>query len=417
MAYYKKYIEEHSEYSFAGIFADEGITGTNTKKRDEFNRMIAECEKGNIQRIITKSISRFARNTLDCLQAVRRLKELGVGVYFEKENIDTLDDKGEVLLTILSSLAQDESRSISENCTWSIRKRYERGEVFINTSQFLGYDKDEEGNLVIHKKQAKIVKEIYQWYLDGWTASQIARELEKKRAVNWNGTTKWHESGITNILKNEKYKGDALLQKTYTLDFLSKKRVTNDGKVPQYYVEDNHPAIIDAEMWECVQLEAKRRKQYMNEHTLMGYSRCSNKNPFAFHVICGECGRGFGRVRWASSKGPRFVWQCGFRYHQKGIIGCHNRHIEDSTIELAFIRAWNHLVEDQSNYLEHWNALVKGDDLLKKYKAKQFIELSKNGRITEHVEWKLVLKVLDHIRIYESGEIVIAFLEGTECQF
>ena len=250
----------------AGIYADEGISGTSTKKRDQFNKMIEDCKAGKIDMIITKSISRFARNTLDCLTFVRLLKDLGIGVIFEKENINSLDTKGEVLLSILSSLAQDESRSISENSTWGIRRRFEQGKLHINHVKFLGYDKDVNGNLVINAKQAKTVRRIYTDFLNGKGANRIARELEKDRVPNWNGKAKWYESSIRKMLTNEKYKGEALLQKTYTVDFLSKKRAENTGQVPQYYVEESHPAIIDKDMWEAVQLEMERRKAYALEH-------------------------------------------------------------------------------------------------------------------------------------------------------
>ena len=194
--FYSGYIKNNPEYDFAGIYADEGISGTNTKKRDQFNKMIEDCKAGKIDVIITKSISRFARNTLDCLNYVRLLKDLGIGIIFEKENIDTLDSKGEVLLSILSSLAQDESRSISENSTWGIRRRFEQGKVAVNCTKFLGYDKDEDGNLVINEKQAKIVRRIYKDYLDGKGPNRIARELEAEGVLNWNGKAKWYESSI-----------------------------------------------------------------------------------------------------------------------------------------------------------------------------------------------------------------------------
>ncbi|TCT15990.1 DNA invertase Pin-like site-specific DNA recombinase [Natranaerovirga pectinivora] len=251
ITYYKRLITSNPEYDFVGIFADKGITGT-TENRPEFKRMLDLCREKKIDVIITKSISRFARNTLDTLNYVRTLKELGIGVLFEKENINTLDSKGEVLLTILSSLAQDESRSISENSTWGIRRKFEQGKVIVNHKKFLGYDKDEDGNLVINEKQAKIVKRIYKDFLNGKGANRIAKELEEERIQNWNGTTKWYVSSIRKMLTNEKYKGDAILQKTYTVDFLTKKRVENKGEVPMYYVEESHPAIIDKEMWETV---------------------------------------------------------------------------------------------------------------------------------------------------------------------
>ena len=187
--YYTNYISENPLYEYAGTYADEGISGTNTKKRDEFNRMIADCRAGKIDMIITKSISRFARNTLDCLNYVRELKDLGIGIIFEKENINTLDAKGEVLLTILSSLAQDESRSISENCTWGIRRRFETGKHKMSTKRFLGYDTDENGKLVINRMQEPIVVRLYQEFLDGKTTDYIKRIFEKEGVRNWDVPT------------------------------------------------------------------------------------------------------------------------------------------------------------------------------------------------------------------------------------
>lgn len=204
--FYTESINSNPEYECAGIYADEGISGTNTKKRDEFNRMILKCRAGKIDRIITKSISRFARNTLDCLNYVRELKGLGIGVTFEKEAIDTLDAKGEVLLTILSSLAQDESRNISENSTWGIRKRFEIGQHKMSTKRFLGYDADENGKLVVNKQQAKIVKRIFMEFLWGKTTDYIKRIFEREGVINWDGGTKWQSTTIGSMLENEKYK-------------------------------------------------------------------------------------------------------------------------------------------------------------------------------------------------------------------
>jgi len=201
--YYTTFINNSAEYEMAKVYADEGISGTNTKKREQFNKMIDDCKAGKIDVIITKSISRFARNTLDCLNFVRMLKELGVEVIFEKENIRTLGSKGEVLLTILSSLAQDESRSISENSTWGIRRKYEQGKVSVNYTKFLGYEKVEDGNLAINEKQAKIVRRIYNDYLDGKGTNRIARELEIEGITGWNGKAKWYES--TNLWTLRQY--------------------------------------------------------------------------------------------------------------------------------------------------------------------------------------------------------------------
>lgn len=272
--YYTGYISNNPLYQFAGIYADEGISGTNMKKRDEFNKMIADCRAGKIDMIITKSISRFARNTLDCLNYVRELKELGIGIIFEKENINTLDAKGEVLLTILSSLAQDESRSISENSTWGIRRRFEKGQHKMSTRRFLGYDTDEEGKLVVNRKQAAIVKRLYFEFLSGKTVDYIKRIFEREGVVNWDGSTKWQVTTLQSMLENEKYKGDAVLQKSYTVDFLTKKRVMNQGEIQKFYIEDDHEAIIEPWIWECVQLEIERRKRYLEEH---GFSEADER--------------------------------------------------------------------------------------------------------------------------------------------
>ncbi|MFR9132524.1 MAG: recombinase family protein, partial [[Ruminococcus] lactaris] len=223
--YYTKHINDHENYEMAGIYADEGISGTNTKKREQFKRMIADCGKGKIDLVITKSISRFARNTQDCLMYSRKLKNLGIGIIFEKENINTLDSTGELLFTILSSLAQDESRNISENCKWGIRTKFKNGEMHLNTFKFLGYDKDENGKLIINREQAKTVRRIYRDFLWGLNPAQIAKELEDEQVPGCLGQTKWYASTVIGILKQEKHMGDALLQKTYTADFLTKRQV------------------------------------------------------------------------------------------------------------------------------------------------------------------------------------------------
>lgn len=327
--YYTNYISENPLYEYAGTYADEGISGTNTKKRDEFNRMIADCRAGKIDMIITKSISRFARNTLDCLNYVRELKDLGIGIIFEKENINTLDAKGEVLLTILSSLAQDESRSISENCTWGIRRRFETGKHKMSTKRFLGYDTDETGKLVINRTQEPIVIRLYQEFLDGKTTDYIKRIFEREGVKNWDGGTKWQSTTLMSMLENEKYKGDALLQKSYTVDFLTKKRTQNKGEIQMFYVEDDHDAIISKRIWECVQLEIKRRKKYLEEHGANSYSHRPESNPFASKIICGDCNKVFARKGWRSSTGvDRKVWQCSERYKVKGVMGCVNTRIE-----------------------------------------------------------------------------------------
>ena len=416
--YYTNYIENHPDYECAGIYADEGISGTSTKKREQFNRMIEDCKAGKIDMIITKSISRFARNTLDCLNFVRLLKDLGIGVMFEKENIFTLDSKGEVLLSILSSLAQDESRSISENSTWGIRRRFEQGRLFINTTKFLGYDKDKNGNLVINEKQAKIVRRIYKEFLDGKGANRIARDLEKDRVPNWHGKAKWYENSIRGILTNEKYKGDALLQKTYTVDFLNKKREENTGQVPQYYVEDSHPAIIDKEMWEAAQLEMERRRNYALEYGIQKLEYATTDNPFAGRVICGSCGQVFGRKVWNSTddRFRRIIWRCNGKYPVKGKKGCDSKHIDDGVLYQAFISVFNTLVENKEYFTGKWQELLENENALVRYKAKQFIGIIADAAVITDFDIELYYALVEKMTVFDGGRIIVVLLDGTEIE-
>ena len=257
--YYTDYIQEQPDWIFAGIYADEGVTGTSIRKRTEFLKMIRDARDGKIDLIITKSVSRFARNTVDSLSTIRELKENGIEIYFEKENIWTFDAKGELLITIMSSLAQEESRNISENTRWGMRKAFRDGKVFVPFRPFLGYDRGENGELKVNSEQAVIVRMIYEMFLDGNTFYGIAAELTKREIPTPYGKKIWNGRTIKNILQNEKYRGDALLQKRYSKDFLDRKMRKNEGEVPQYYVEDNHEAIIEAEIFEAVQTELKRR--------------------------------------------------------------------------------------------------------------------------------------------------------------
>ena len=415
--YYTNYISENPLYEYAGTYADEGISGTNTKKRDEFNRMIADCRAGKIDMIITKSISRFARNTLDCLNYVRELKDLGIGTIFEKENINTLDAKGEVLLTILSLLAQDESRSISENCTWGIRRRFETGKHKMSTKRFLGYDTDETGKLVINRTQEPIVIRLYQEFLDGKTTDYIKRIFEREGVKNWDGGTKWQSTTLMSMLENEKYKGDALLQKSYTVDFLTKKRTQNKGKIQMFYVEDDHDAIISKRIWECVQLEIKRRKKYLEEHGTNSYSHRPESNPFASKIICGDCNKVFARKGWRSSTGvDRKVWQCSERYKVKGVMGCANRHVEEETLIKAYLMAWNALVENREDFMEQWTEQLQSENLLEGYRAEKFIEYTDGAEPLTEMDTDFMLKTLDHIKVFEDGTLLVVFLDGTEIE-
>lgn len=348
--HYTEYIQKNPDWEFAGIYADDGISGTNTKRRDEFNRMIDDCKSGKIDMIITKSISRFARNTLDCLKYIRQLKDMNIPVLFEKESINTMDAKGEVLITIMASLAQQESQSLSQNVKLGLQYRYQQGKVQINHNRFLGYTKDTDGNLVIDPEQAEVVKRIYREYLEGFSMDKIAAGLEADGILTGAGGTRWHTSTINKILRNEKYIGDALLQKTYTTDFLNKTRVKNNGLMPQYYVEGNHEAIIPKEIYMRVQEELVRRR--VVKTSANGKRRSYSCNHcFSQIVICGECGELFRRIHWNNRGCKSIVWRCISRLESTG-LECHARTVNETVLENVVLSAINELLGDKPGYQE-----------------------------------------------------------------
>ncbi|EPR07976.1 recombinase family protein [Ruminiclostridium papyrosolvens] len=416
--YYTSYITNHPDYEMAGIYADEGISGTNTKKREQFNKMIEDCKAGKIDMIITKSISRFARNTMDTLNYVRILKELGINVKFEKENIETLESKGEFLISVLASLAQEENFSISRNATWGIRRRFEQGKVIVNHTKFMGYDKDESGNLVINEKQAKVVRRIFSEYLNGKGTNRIAYELEKEGIPNWNGKAKWYESSIKKMLNNEKYKGEALLQKTYTVDFLSKKRVENKGEVAQYYVEESHPPIIDKDTWAAVQLERERRKAFMEKYNIQKMDYITNANPFVGRIICGCCGGVYGRKVWNSNdeRLKRIIWQCNNKYATKGKKGCNNRHINDEVLYMAFVSTFNSVLENREHFMSKWNEQINGEDILKRVTTKRFVDIFKDAETLQQFDTELYFKMVEKVLAFGDSRLIVGLLDGTEIE-
>jgi DNA invertase Pin-like site-specific DNA recombinase len=340
--YYSQYIKSKSEWQFIEVYADEGISATTTKKRDGFNRMVEDAVNGRIDLIITKSVSRFARNTVDTLTTVRKLKEFGVEVYFEKENIYTLDSKGELLITIMSSLAQEESRSISENVTWGQRKRFAEGKVNLPYGQFLGYEKGEDNLPKIVDEEAQIVRRIYRLFLEGKTPSGIAKILTDEKVPSPSKKEHWHVSTVRSILTNEKYKGDAVLQKAFTVDFLTKKKKKNEGEFPQYYVENSHPGIVSPEVFEQVQFEFKGRKKQK------GYK--TGKTCFSGRIICGQCGNYYGRKVWHSnSKYRSIVWQCNHKY-QEG-RKCSTTHVYEEDLKIAFIEEINKMLMNKEQVI------------------------------------------------------------------
>lgn len=313
---------------------------------------------GNIDMIITKSISRFARNTLDCLQYIRQLKDKNIPVYFEKESINTLDAKGEVLLTIMASLAQQESQSMSENIKLGLQYRYQQGKVQINHNRFLGYTKDENGNLVIDPEQAEIVKRIYREYLEGSSMDKIAAGLMADGILTGAGKEKWHTSTINKILRNEKYMGDALLQKTYTTDFLTKKRIKNNGTVPQYYVEGDHEAIIPKDLFMQVQAELVRRRVVHVSPT--GKKRSFSCNHcFAQMVFCGDCGELYRRVHWNNHGCKSIVWRCISRLEPGSAdTNCTNRTVNELLLQEVTVTAINQILTERGTFLKQLQANI-----------------------------------------------------------
>lgn len=368
--YFTEYIQSRDEWKFVKIYTDEGITGTSTKHREGFNEMIADALAGKIDLIITKSVSRFARNTVDSLTAIRKLKDNGVEVYFQKENIYTFDGKGELMLTIMSSLAQEESRSISENVTWGIRKGFADGKVMMPYGSFLGYRKGDDGLPEIVPEEAEVVRTIYRRFLDGMTPHKIARSLTRANIPTPRGREIWSESTVASILSNERYKGDALLQKSFCTDFLTKKFKKNEGEVPQYYVKNSHPAIVSEEVYDLVQLEIEARREYGN--------RYSGKGLFASRIVCGDCGGYFGSKVWHSNdRYRRVIWRCNGKYGEGRTKEerCATPHVTEFEIMDAFVRVMENVIEDKSRILDECqeilDAIMDTEDLDRRINSMQ----------------------------------------------
>lgn len=356
--YYTGYIKSKPEWEFVDVYSDEGISGTNYKNRDGFNRMIVDAKAGKIELILTKSISRFARNTVDSLTITRDLKKHGVEVFFEKENISSMDPRAELIFTILSSVAQEESRSISENVTWGHQRRMEAGKVSLAWSHFLGYEKGPNGLPQIVEEEAKVVRDIYQWCLDGLTVTEIADRLTSLGIKTPGGKNVWRPSTVRSILTNEKYKGDARLAKTYTVDFLTKEVRVNKGERKQLYIHDSHDAIIDPETFELVQKELARRNRRGKR----------SDSPFCGKLICGCCGAYYGRKVWHSDREKKkYVWRCYKKYDHE--VPCPTPKLEDPEIISAYLIAVNKLLQTYGKccveYKERFLSMISDNSELK----------------------------------------------------
>ena len=310
---YTEMIMMKPTWQMAGIYADEGITGTVAKKRPGFMKMIEDCRKGKIDMIVTKSVSRFSRNNLDCLMYVRELKQLGIPIIFEKEGINTIQVSSELLLTLFGALSQAESESISMNVKLGIRQSLKNGNVRFSYKTFLGYRKGADGQPEIVPEQADIVRRIYNDFLAGATYLEIAKRLTEENVPTMGGGNRWFSERIKSILKNEKYKGDALLQKTYITDPISKRVKKNNGELPMYYVENSHPAIIERRIFDRVQEEIARRagkKKVKQTGTKTELGRYSGKYALTELLYCGECGTPYRRCTWSRNGKKKIVWRC-----------------------------------------------------------------------------------------------------------
>ena len=343
IAYYTDLINRKKEWTLAGIFADEGISGTQAKKRPEFLKMIRLCKKQKIDIVITKSISRFARNTVDCLEYVRQLKDLGIGVIFEKENINTMTMTSEFMIALYGSFAQAESESISKNVSWGKQKAYAEGKVAFQYSKLLGYQKGADGKPEIVPDEAETVHLIYELFLDGLSFTRIKNALESRGKLTAMGNQIWSESNIKSILKNEKYVGDVLLQKTFTADCITKKVVKNNGERPMYLVTDHHTPIVDRDTFNRVQQELARRtsKRKISDKTKTEQGKYSGKYALSELLICGYCGTPYRRRVWSRNGKKQVVWRCISRLEHGKKYCPDSPTIKEEQLHKAIIRAIN----------------------------------------------------------------------------
>lgn len=383
--HYTERINSEPDWTLVDIFADKGITGTSVRKRDEFNRMIRYCKKGKIDMIITKSIARFARNTVDCLQHTRMLKELGVDVYFEEQGIHSKQPGAEFYITIYGSIAQSESENISANVKWGKAQSAKEGKVSFHYKNFLGYRQGNDGNPEIEPEEAKTVKLIYERYLMGDSLVGIAKRLEKMNILSPSGKEKWQSSTVRSILTNEKYKGDAIINKTYITDCLSKKVKTNNGERPKYYVEDNHPAIIDAGTFGRVQEELARRaskNKVKQKGTKTEQGRYSSKYALTELLVCGECKTPYRRCTWTKNGTKKIVWRCINRLDY-GKKYCHNSpSVEESALQSAIMNA----IMDTA---------MKNKDIMKILKLHIGMVLIKNDTIDNSLDIQMRIAEID----------------------
>lgn len=408
--YYTEYISNNPEWEFVGIYADEAVTGTRVEKREEFQAMMQECEDGNIDLIITKTVTRFGRNTVETLRAIRRLKELGIGVYFESQNINTLTEKSELLITILSSVAQGESEDFSSNNKWAVKKRFSDGTFTLSTPAY-GYTKDENGEPIIEPKEAEVVRMIFQLYLNGYGMTKIAQKLNEDGIETIRDSEKWNNTTIRVILTNPMYVGDLLQQKTITTETFPFVRKANKGESDMYLISDNHPAIITRE-------QARAVKEIMEYRAGIVKADAKNDNRYTFSgkIRCLECGKNFRRQKvYIGKPYERIIWTCS--QHVQDINTCQMKAIREDELQNAFIAMWNKLYTNQGVLLEPLLEALKKLPYSKEDAEKieqldnEIRELTEQCRIQDHVMEK---GYMDTALFYEEQNRLICRL--SECR-
>lgn len=390
--YYTKLINGRPDWDFGGVYADQGISGTRAQHRPSFMKMIQDARDGKINRILVKSLSRFARNTVDALMYIRELKELGVAIYFEMHNIDTMTPGGEIMITVLAACAEQESRTMSNNIKWAFQKRFAQGRVVLNCSHMLGYGKV-NGEYEIVPEEGMLISRIYRSYLSGMTDLQIAQQLTAENVLTPSGKPKWAASSIQRILTNEKYTGNAILGKTFKPDVLSGKRLKNEGQVPSYYVENSHPAIVSQEVFNMAQAERKRRGQLQTTQNT-GIGKYTSKYVLSGLLFC-TCGSKFRRYRRSLADGTKVItWVC--ITHQNEPSKCQQLPLKEDDILSAYEKVMGELIGDVRQIREDVRTTL--DTVLEQESQQKCIDIAREIEAVQH-------RMMDIYNKRNNGEV------------
>ena len=393
------------EWTMAGIFADEGITGTSARKRPEFLRMIRQCRQGRIDLILVKSISRFARNTVDCLNYIRLLKEQNIAVFFEKENINTLESDSELLITMMGAFAQAESESISANVRWGKRQAMKEGRVSIQCSRSYGYREGPDGEPEVIPQQAEVVRRIYDTYLAGSSLRNICNMLEQEGIPSKMGQVQWTVGTVRNILTNEKYCGDVLTQKTYIKSCMDKRVIRNHGELPQYLIRNNHEGIVDRDTYDRVQAEVARRngtRASSQKTAPTGITRYSSKFALTERLVCGECGTLYRRCTWVKKGEKRIVWRCISRLDHGKKYCHHSPTMEEGPLQKAIIAAINRRMSGRDELLDRVTSAVQSEIGATRHGGTTPSDIDRRLKELEAETARLIREAAGDIRGYQS---------------